>query len=62
MYDLSKFEDIELGGINTSDYPDFVDTFISSAYYEGIECSDEQLDWLNEQNSFVYDKVLEYLF
>jgi ABC-type transport system involved in cytochrome c biogenesis ATPase subunit len=33
--DLSKVEDIELDGINTRDYPDFCDAFISGATYKG---------------------------
>lgn len=59
--DLTKIKDVEVEGIDTRDYPDFVDAFISSATYEGREMTEEELDHLNENYSdFVYDKVWEH--
>ena len=42
--------DIQLDGVDTKDYPDFADAFISYAVFAhtGIELSDEELDWVNE--------------
>lgn len=60
--ELDKITNIELGGINTNDYPDFVDAFIESAEYDGVELTDEELDELNCNSEFVYDCVLKHLF
>ena len=60
--DYNKIESIEVDGIDTSDYPDFVDAFISYAEYNGVEMSDGQLDKLNEDGCFVYDAVTNYLY
>lgn len=62
-FDLSKIDNIELDGIDTKDYPDFCDAYISSADYNGVEMTEAQLDRLNEDESeFVYDKVMNHLF
>ena len=60
--DYNKIEMIEVDGIDTTDYPDFVDAFISYAEYNGIELTDKELDTLNEDGSFVYDAVTNYLY
>jgi hypothetical protein len=59
-YDL--IDNIEIDGIDTNDYPDFTDAFISSADYNGVEMTDEQLEALNEDYSFVHDCVYTHLF
>jgi hypothetical protein len=59
-YDL--IDNIELDGIDTRDYPDFTDAFIVSADYEGKPMTEEQLDILNEDYSFVHDCVYRHLF
>ena len=55
-------DNIEVDGIDTKDYPDFCDAFISSADYDGVEMTDEQLDELNEDSDFVYECVQNHLF
>lgn len=60
--DLSKVTNVEIDGIDTRDYPDFCDAFICSADYDGKEMTDSQLDELNDNQDFVYQKTLEYLF
>jgi hypothetical protein len=59
-----RIVNIEVDGINTHDYPDFVDAFISYAEYEdtGTEVSDEDYEELNNNSGLVYDKVMERLF
>jgi hypothetical protein len=59
-----KIVDIELEGIDTRDYPDFCDAFISAAAYAdtGESLNDEELDELNENGSLVYDLVIAHLF
>ena len=59
-YDL--IDNIEIDGIDTNDYPDFTDAFIASADYNGVEMTDEQLEALNEDYSFVHDCVYAQLF
>ena len=59
-YDL--IDNIEIDGIDTNDYPDFCDAFISSADYNGVEMTDEQLEALNEDYDFVHDCVYNQLF
>lgn len=60
--DYSKIEDVELDGVDTSDYPDFCDAFICSATYDGREMTDDELDELNSDSEYVYSKVIERLF
>jgi len=60
--DYKLIDNIEVDDIDTSDYPDFCDAFISSADYNGKPMTDEQLDKLNEDSDFVYQKVQELLF
>lgn len=60
--DLTKVDNIEIDGIDTKDYPDFSDAFISAADYDGREMTDDELDELNEEYEFVYEQVLKHLF
>lgn len=60
--DYTKIEDVEVDGIDTNDYPDFCDAYIASATYKGREMTDEELDTLNEDNSYVYDKVTDNIY
>lgn len=60
--DYSKISNIELDGIDTTDYPDFCDAFICSADYDGQPMTEEQLNEINEDHDFVYQKVIDYLF
>ncbi len=60
--DYSKIDSIEVDGIDTRDYPDFCDAYISYAEYKGKPMTDAQLDRLNEDSSFVYECVQEKLY
>jgi hypothetical protein len=60
--ELDKISKIELGGIDTSDYPDFVDAYIVSAEIDGVELTDAEIEELNCNSEFVYDCVLKHLF
>lgn len=60
--ELDRISNIELGGIDTNDYPDFCDAFIESAEIDGVELTDAELDELNCNSEFVYDCVLKHLF
>lgn len=61
--DFKKIDNIEIGGIDYKDCPEFCDAYIESADYDGIEMTEEQLDDLNDNHlDFVHDKVYEYIF
>lgn len=60
--DLSKIENIEIEGIDSADYPDFCDAFIAAAEYDGKQLTDEQLDVLNDDSSFVYSCVIDLIY
>jgi hypothetical protein len=59
--DYSLITNIEFDGIDHSDYPDYCDAYIIRALYNGFEMSIEMLDKLNEDSSYVYDRLMEYL-
>ena len=59
--DYQKIDNIEIDGIDTKDYPDFCDAYISSADYDGVPMTDEQLDELNEDGDYVYEHIMDYL-
>jgi hypothetical protein len=60
--DYSKINNVELDGIDTNDYPDFCDAYISSADYDGVPMTDDELDELNDNSDFVYNCVWDSLF
>lgn len=62
MIDTNRVDCIEVDGIDTTDYPDFCDAFISYAEYDGVEMTEEQLENLNEDYDFVYDSIINQLF
>jgi len=64
MIDTSKICDIEVDGIDTKDYPDFSDAYISSASWTetGVPLTDEELDELSEDGSFVSEQVEAKLY
>lgn len=62
-----KFIDIEVEGINTRDYPDFCDAFVSSAtavLEDGSmrDATDEELEGLTEDGDLVYQLVLDRIY
>ena len=59
--DYSKIEDVEIEDLNFDDSPDFCDAYIARATYEGKEMSEDQLDKLNEDSDFVYEKILDHI-
>ena len=61
VMDYKKVDNIEIDGIDTKDYPDFCDAYISSADYDGVPMTDEQLDELNEDGDYVYGHIMDYL-
>lgn len=60
--DYKKIDNIEIDGIDSRDYPDFCDAYISSADYNGEEMTDEQLEEINNDSEFVYESVMSHLY
>jgi hypothetical protein len=60
--DFSKIHSIEVGGIDTRDYPDFCDAYIEYAEYDGREMNDDELDFINDDSDFVYQCVMDFLY
>jgi hypothetical protein len=61
--DINKIDNLEVDGIDTRDYPDFVDAFISYAEIDGEPLTDEQLyELTNEYPDLVYELVINKLF
>ncbi len=60
----NKYVNIEIDGVDMSDYPDFCDAFINYAEHAdtGIPLTDEELDALNQDSSFVYETLMNKLF
>jgi hypothetical protein len=58
-----NFNSIEVEGIDTRDYPDFSDAYISYAEYHcGTELTELELDALNEDSDLVYNAVLNKIY
>ncbi len=60
--DYSKIEDVEVDGIDGRDAPDFCDAFICSATYKGREMTEAELERLNEDSDYVYQKVIDHIY
>lgn len=62
-FDLSKIDNIEFDDVDMKDYPDLVDAYVSSADYDGVPMTDDQLYDLNENyRDFVYEKLIVSIF
>ena len=60
--DYTKITDVEIAGLNSFDAPDYADAYISMANYDGREMTDLELDLLNEDADYVYNKALNYVY
>lgn len=61
--DFKLVTNVSVDGIDTNDYPDFVDAFIVSADYDGEPMSDEMIDEINSDYlDFVSECVYDQLF
>ena len=58
----SQITNIEIDGLDTRDYPDFVDAFIMDARVDGRQATDEELDQMNDDGEFRYEAVEASLY
>ncbi len=49
---------VEIGGLDKKDHPDYSDAFIVSADYLGKPMTEEQLEEINKDTDFVYRVAL----
>ena len=66
MNNYSKVHDIEFDGVDTNDYPDFCDAYISSATIENEDgtfrdATYEEIEALNDDTAFVYETLLDQI-
>jgi hypothetical protein len=60
--DYSKISDVEFEDIDHNDYPDYCDAYIIRATYDGVEMTEEQLELLNDDHDFKYQKLFDTIF
>jgi hypothetical protein len=65
MIDINEVDTIEVDGVDSKDYPDFCDAYISYAWNvkKDRECTDMELEILTEENldlvnELAYDSLL----
>jgi hypothetical protein len=56
-YDL--IDNIVFGGIDPEDYPDFCDTCIESADYDGRKMTEAELEVINKDIGYWYDDIVQ---
>ena len=61
MIDTDKITNVKCSGIDMKDYPDFCDSYIESADYNGEPMTEEQLEIINQDYGYVYDDVMSHL-
>jgi len=59
--DHSLIEVVSVSDVDTTDYPDFCDAWISEATYDGRPMTDAELDALNEDREFVSAAVHDWI-
>ena len=60
---MAKAWNVEVDGIDTRDYPDFCDAYITYAEHEdGTVFTDDELEVLNDDKDFVWNSVMKRLY
>ena len=62
IIDYSKINNVKVGGVDMADYPDFCDAYIESADYGDREMTEEELDILNQDGSFISEEAHKSLY
>jgi len=57
------FNSLIVDDIDTRDYPDCCDAYISGGFFnDGTPLDDKTIEWLNEDSDLIYQKVLERIY
>lgn len=59
--DPAEIRELEWDDIDHRDAPDYCDAYVLSATYMGEDLTDEQLEELNDDGQFVYERLMDYL-
>lgn len=59
--DFNKVEVLNVDGIDMKDYPKFCDAYIDEALIDGVRASDEELDIINENYSFLEEAICNHI-
>lgn len=60
--DYTEITDIEFDGIDHNDHPDYCDAYIVNAKHNGVEMSEEEIEELNNDGSFVHEALFKHLY
>lgn len=55
--DHTKITDIEFGGVEPGDHPDYANAYIVKAKYNGVEMTEGELDQVD--SGFVHERLIE---
>ncbi|KKN70276.1 hypothetical protein LCGC14_0433010 [marine sediment metagenome] len=62
-FDPKKLDAIEIEGIDGNDYPDFSDAYITTANYDGVELSaDELIELFEEFPGYESELILDRMY
>ena len=61
IIDFNKVKVLNVDGIDMKDYPKFCDAYIAEALIDGVEASDEELDVINENYSFLEEAICNHI-
>ena len=59
--DFDKVKVLNVDGIDMKDYPKFCDAYIDEALIDGVRASDEELDIINENYSFLEEAICNHI-
>ena len=59
--EYDKITNVVVEDIDMKDYPDFCDAYIESCDIDGVPATEEQLDVINENGSFINEQVWGYI-
>lgn len=60
--DYELITNVSLGGMDYRDAPDFCDAYIESADYCGEEMTEDQLETLNADRDYVYERIIDFIY
>jgi hypothetical protein len=58
----AKITNIEFDDVNRNDHPDYCDAYILSADYNGREMTEDELEEINQDRTFVLEKLHSFSF